>query len=453
MTFRNPSEANLRTKRSLLFRLEASLIGLLTFSAGAVPRLIPVLLGSLGLVAALNLSNTDWRRLHVLLKSPLAISLGIFSGYLFINATWAPDPVASLLKAATVLGLVIAAFSTAASYSLRAPEDASVLAKCALAGLLMGAAFLLIEIVFDDPIMRFINNHIVKVMHAGHKNAKVVGGEVTQVAAFVLNRNATSMMLLLIPGALFTAGLSSKAVQNGVLAAVVLVIGLSILLSQSGTAIMAFFLSAVVLGLSTLSLRAARFLLVTGWVLVTMLAVPLAKLPYDLGWQHWTWLPPESVAARFYIWKSSADDTSRRIVTGIGIRGTRDLHLVIPLDPNDPSMGYALKGRAARHPHNVFLQTWLELGAIGAVLLLSIGLAGLWALRNWPVLFQASAYALFAACCAIGLSGFDMFQTWLLGAAALAWSLMLLARRLTYASAAAGLQSLKAMPGVSPPDS
>jgi hypothetical protein len=67
-------------------------------------------------------------------------------------------------------------------------------------------------------------------------------------------------------------------------------------------------------------------------------------------------------------------------------------------------------------------------------------------------LFQASAYALFAACCAIGLSGFDMFQTWLLGAAALAWSLMLLARRLTYASAAAGLQSLKAMPGVSPPD-
>jgi hypothetical protein len=451
MTFRNPSDAKLGTKRTLLFRLEASLIGLLTFSAGAVPRLIPVLLGSLGLVAALNLSNTDWRRLHVL-KSPLAISLGIFSSYLFINASWAPDPVASLLKAATVLGLFIAAFSAAAAYSLRAPEDASVLAKCALAGLLLGAAFLLIEIVFDDPIMRFINNNIVKVMHAGHKNAIVVGGEVTHVAAFVLNRNATSMMLLLIPGALFTAALSSKAVQNRVLAAVVLVIGLSILLSQSGTATMALFLSAVVLGISTLSLRVARFLLVTGWVLVTMLAVPLAKLPYDLGWQHWTWLPPESVAARFYIWKYSADDTSRRLLTGIGIRGTRDLHLVIPLDPNDPSVGYALKGREARHPHNVFLQTWLELGAIGGFLLLSIGLTGLWALRNWPVLFQASAYALFAACCAIGLSGFDMFQTWLLGAAALAWSLMLLARRLTYASAAAGLQSLKAMPGVSPPD-
>ena len=135
-----------------------------------------------------------------------------------------------------------------------------------------------------------------------------------------------------------------------------------------------------------LSLQTARFLLLTGWVLATMLAVPLAKLPYDVGWQHWTWLPPESVAARFYIWKYSADKTSAHMLTGIGIRGTRDLHLVIPVDPNDPNMGYALKGRAARHPHNVFLQTWLELGAIGAVLLLSIGLAGLWSLRNWPVL-------------------------------------------------------------------
>jgi O-antigen ligase len=452
MTSYNPSEAKLGAKRSLLFRLEASLIGLLTFSAGAMPRLIPALFGLLGLVAALNLSSTDWRHQYVLLKSPLAMSLAIFVGYLFINATWAPDPVASLLKAATVLGLVVATFLTAASYSLRAPEDVGILAKCALAGLLTGAAFLLIEIVFDDPIMRFINNHIVKVMRVGHKNATVVGGQVTQVAAFVLNRNATSMMLLLIPGALFTAALSSKAVQNGVLAAVVLVIGLAILLSQSGTSTVAFFLSAVVLGISALSLQTARFLLVTGWVLATMLAVPLAKLPYDMGWQHWTWLPPESVAARFYIWKYSADDASKRMLTGIGIRGMRALHLVIPVDPNDPNMGYALKGRAARHPHNVFLQTWLELGAIGAVLLLSIGLAGLWALRNWPVLFQASGYALFAACCAIGLSGFDMFQTWLIGATALAWSLMLLAKQFGYASAAAEPQSLKAVPGVLTPD-
>ena len=439
------SETKSSARGSLLLRFEGSLIGLLTFSAGAVPRLIPVLFGLLGLVAAFNLSATDWRRLYVF-RSPLAISLAIFVGYLLINATWAPDPGASLLKAMTVLGLLVAAFVIAASYSLRAPEDVSILAKWALAGLLMGAAFLLIEIVFDDPIVRFINNHIVKIMRAGPKNATVVDGEVTRVAEYVLNRNAASTVLLLIPGSLLSAALSNKAVQNVVLAAVVLLIGISTLLSQSGTSTVAFLLSAVVFGISVVALQTARFLLVTGWIIATMLAVPLAKLPYDMGWQHWTWLPPESVAARFYIWKYSAENASRRLLTGIGIRGTRDLHLVIPIDPNDSNLGYALKGRAARHPHNVFLQTWLELGAIGAVLLLAIGLSGLWSVRNWPVLFIASAYALFAACCAIALSGFDMFQTWLLGATSLAWSLMLLARRLSYSSAAVEPQSLKTVP-------
>jgi O-antigen ligase len=89
-----------------------------------------------------------------------------------------------------------------------------------------------------------------------------------------------------------------------------------------------------------------------------------------------------------------------------------------------------LRGREARHPHNIFLQTWLELGAIGAILLLGVGLTGLWAIRAWPPILETSGYTLFAVCCAIGVSGFDLWQTWLLAALALAWTAMLLAARL-----------------------
>ena len=85
------SETKSSARGSLLLPVRRPLIGLFTFSAGAVPRLIPVLFGLLGLVAAFNLSATDWRRLYVF-RSPLAISLAIFVGYLLINATWAPDP-------------------------------------------------------------------------------------------------------------------------------------------------------------------------------------------------------------------------------------------------------------------------------------------------------------------------------------------------------------------------
>jgi O-antigen ligase len=184
-----------------------------------------------------------------------------------------------------------------------------------------------------------------------------------------------------------------------------------------------------VLGLAALSLKATRMLLVAGWTIAVLLAVPLGALPYDLGWQHWTWLPPESVAARFYIWKYTADKVSERPLTGIGIRGTRSLHVDIPIDPKKGRQTpYAL--RPGRHAHNIFLQTWLELGAIGAVLLLGVGLAGLWEIRTWPATLQTSACALFAVCCAIGVTGFDLWQTWLLASLALAWASMLLAARL-----------------------
>ena len=70
------------------------------------------------------------------------------------------------------------------------------------------------------------------------------------------------------------------------------------------------------------------------------------------------------------------------------------------------------------------------LGAIGAILLLGVGLTGLWAIRAWPPILEASGYTLFAVCCAIGVSGFDLWQTWLLAALAIAWAAMLLAARL-----------------------
>jgi O-antigen ligase len=416
----------------LLFRLQAVLIGVLCFAAGAVPRLLPVLFGVLALVTAIHVFTVQPRLPLKLLKTAFGIALALFVAYLFINATWAPDRPAGLAKAAAVLGLAAGVFLLAASYSLRAGADARVLAKSALAGLMLGAVFLLIEISFHEPVMRFVNNHLVQLFDITPKKMKIDRGEVTEVSAFVLNRNITSLVLLLIPGLLLTAALPTTLARRAALAALIAVTAISALLSESGTSVMAFFVGALVLALAALSLKATRMLIAGAWTIVTLLAVSLGALPYDFGWERWTWLPPESVAARFYIWKYVADHVHERPLTGIGIRGTRALHLKIPTDASDPSRAaYALQGREARHPHNVFLQTWLELGAIGAVLLLGVGLAGLWAIRNWPPLLQGSGYALFAVCCAVGVSGFDLWQTWLLAALAFAWAAMLLASRLS----------------------
>jgi hypothetical protein len=300
-----------RLSARALFRLEAALLGVACFSASAVPRLLPILLGLLGLVAAIHVFTTDRSPLFKLLRRPFSIGLFVFLGYVFINTMWSPDRVAALLKAATVLGLAAATLLIAASYALRSDREARVLAKSALAGLLLGIAFLLIELSFGEPIARFLNNHVIQLFNVSPKKTKIVEGEVTKIAAFVLNRNVTSLVLLLIPGILFTAAVATTTARRVSLGVLVGATAVAVLLSESGTSVVAFFAGGLVLALSALSLKVTRTVLIVGWTIATLLAVPLGALPYELGWHHWTWLPPESVAARFYIWKYVADPCQR----------------------------------------------------------------------------------------------------------------------------------------------
>ncbi len=247
----------------LPIRLQATLLGLLCFSAVVVPRLLPALWGVLALLAAVHVFAIDPKRPLALLRTPIGVALGMFVAYLFVNATWAPDPSASFVKAATVLGLAAGAFLIAASFSLLAVDDARLLARSALLGLMPGVAFLLIEIAFDEPITRFISNHIAHVF-ALRKKAHVEGGEVTKIAAFILNRNATSFVLLLIPFLLFMGALATARRSLVGFVALLVAAAICVLLSQSGTSIMAFFVGALVLGLAAVSLKVTRALLVVG---------------------------------------------------------------------------------------------------------------------------------------------------------------------------------------------
>jgi len=148
-----------------------------------VPRLVPVLFGLLALIAAFHVFTVEPELPLKLFKTHFGFALALFIACPFINAVWAPERAAALVKAVTVLGLAVGAFLIAASYSLRSSDQARVLAKSALAGLLLGAAYLLFEIVFHESVMRFINNHIVQVFQLTPKKMKIENGEVTEISA------------------------------------------------------------------------------------------------------------------------------------------------------------------------------------------------------------------------------------------------------------------------------
>ncbi|MEZ5827691.1 MAG: O-antigen ligase family protein, partial [Hyphomicrobiales bacterium] len=316
----------------LMVQLQAALLGLLCFSGPAAPRVLPVLIGALGITAAIHVFRTEPRRVVDLVRTPIGIVLGLFIAYLFVNASWAPSPGDAYTKAAGTLGLAAAAFLIAASFSLRDEGIAKTLAKAALVGFLVGLGFLAIELAFDEPIKRFITNHIVQLFDVSTKKAKIVNGEVTGIAAFVLNRNAVSLVLLLIPGMLFARAIETGSTRNLTVAVLVLAGASCILASKSGTSVVALFLGAAVFAASALSLKVVRVLLMAAWTVVILFAVPLSALPYDLGWNRWTFLPPQSVAARFYIWKHMAGAVSAHPIGGIGIRGARELNVRLPAD-------------------------------------------------------------------------------------------------------------------------
>jgi exopolysaccharide production protein ExoQ len=428
-----------------MLRLQAGLLGLLCFSVAMVPRLVPALLVVLALPAAIHVLVTDPKRLLIFLRTPVAIALAVFIAYLFINTSWAADRGAGFAKAATVLLLSTAAFFVSASFSLCSADEARVLAKSALAGLLFGAAILLVEIVFDAPLLRFLSNHVVPLITLTPKKVVVTNGKITSVARFVLNINVASLIMLFVPSLMFTAALASTKTKMVALGSLIAVTAACVFLSESGTSAVAFIVGGVVLVLGLLSLRGTRFLLAGAWVIATLFAVPLCALPYTLGWQHATWLSPDtslgsSIGGRFYIWRFTADKVYERPITGIGIRSTRILQA-----QSWPSIGERYESgyqyrfgslqnplvlQLGRHAHNIFLQIWLELGAIGAVLLLGLGLTALWQTERFPPLLEAAAYGLFATYSLIGLSGFDIWQTWFLSSLAFAWAALLLASRL-----------------------
>jgi exopolysaccharide production protein ExoQ len=414
-----------------LFRIQAGLIGFLCFSAAAFPRLLPAVLGLLALAAVIHILKVDPKRPLALLLTPVGIALGAFIVYLFINAAFAVNASAAFSKAGAVLGLVACAFLIASSFTLHGARETRGLAKWALIGLLLGVAFLLIEIVWDEPVKLFVTNNIVQMFDFNPKKTRVVDGELTKLKAFILNRNVTSLVLLLIPGLLFTRALAKRTIQHAALAALLSAAAACVLMSESGTSVAAFFAGALVLALSVLSLKAARVALMTAWTVAMLFAVPLAALPYDLGWNRWTWVPASSVGARLYIWKHMADEVWNKPVTGLGIRGARTLKLQLPADLKTLRAPVTVAdGRRVPHPHNVFLQIWLELGAIGALLALGLGLVALWQIGTLPALVQAGAYGLFAVSAVVGASGFDLWQTWLFGSYVFAWAAILLAERL-----------------------
>jgi exopolysaccharide production protein ExoQ len=256
-----------------------------------------------------------------------------------------------------------------------------------IGGMIVGLVLLAIETIFDFPLYR-----------------AVMGGASPKLNDLVESkRSVDALPLLAWPACLALARLGRPWL--GALLALIFTVACAKLTASSAT--MGMALSLVVFAGGFLSVSWTRRLLAIGTVLAFILIVPIAIVGYSHGGTTAHWLK-HSAQHRVEIWHFAAEKTLERPILGYGFNASRYV-------PNGDAVSAFLppgKPLIPLHPHNAFLQVWLELGAVGAIIVASALLAALGTVARWPVAVARFTLPGYAAGIVVAGLAFGIWQSW-----------------------------------------
>lgn len=348
----------------------------------------------------------------------MVLPLALF-GYLLVNASWAIDPAEAYSKVATVL--IVAVCTFVVSTALRSLDDEALsYAQAALAiGLAGGLAAIAIGWLSDRAGARLLYTLFPDLQPDNRKWLIVEDGTVLSAGKWELNRNI-GMLALFVWAAILSTARAFKAMHGawyaaGFLAVAAIIVGIS----HHQASQIALAASAIVFALSVVSARIVRIGLACLWCLSFLAVVPVANLSYrSLALHDVEWLP-RSARARVIIWGETASRIEIQPWLGVGIRSTR--HLDMPIKKAELPEGQVYGKRTGRHAHNLYLQAWFELGAVGVLLLMASVLLLFLKSAGLDTKTQPYANAAFTMFATISAFGWGIWQSWLLAAWGLAF--------------------------------
>jgi O-antigen ligase len=202
--------------------------------------------------------------------------------------------------------------------------------------------------------------------------------------------------------------------------------------SAHETTKLALLLSFLGFALAQLSAKWAWRLLYAVWIVILVGAVPLALLAHRGGLDKAGWIQ-DSGRARIILWGVTAERTLENPILGIGVDSTREIDAELAKTAvKEKGAPFAL--RTGRHAHNVYLQTWFELGAVGAALMLVAGLVLFHRLYDVPERARPHVFAAIIAGVVMAGLSWGLWQPWL----AAAYSLLALSLAVAIRYAATG---------------
>ncbi len=339
----------------------------------------------------------------------LGVVLIIFGIYIAANAGWSADPAEAFGKVLFYWVVLLVGVTSVRGTARLDDRSLGRIGNGLIIGFIAGSAFLLFEVASEQWLKRTITS-LVPALRPAPKHIVVTDGTVTAVADYALNRNFAILVLVLWPVLLLVRDRLEGALSWLAGAALLGVSAAGVFMSAHETSMLALLFSSATFAGMALAPRVVRPLIIAGWVAATLLVVPIAMAAYAHGLHQATWIP-ETGRNRIILWNVTAEKVLEAPLLGTGVASTK------ALDEEEAPKAKTLPGhtypqKTGRHAHNVFLQTWYELGGIGAALLLVAGLFALRLARRLPASLESYAVATFVAATLIGASSWGMWQTW-----------------------------------------
>jgi hypothetical protein len=371
------------------------------------PRLSPVLL-VLATIAPVAWCLADARPLAWQRVSPLTVAFVLAGIYLCFNASWSLSPSSAhaalgmFFALVAVLHIVLNALDQDATDVLRA------MARGLVAGMLIAGTVMCLEVLSRQWIGRTVMS-LLPGLQPNPRDMLVRDGWVIHLETYLLNRSITVLALLFWPTLLALRRVSSPGQRPYLLAGLALVVA-AIFGSNHATSKIAFIGAAISFAALALWPSTARRGVAWGWTAIIMLVIPVATLMYQSQLYLATWLP-RSAQHRIVIWGYTTQLLGKTPIFGAGIDAARAHNDLDSYDaPFAPDSDFRVT--TGHHSHNVYLQTWYETGAVGALILLGIGLLVCNSLRQASREAQPYLTATFVTCALLGCSSFSLWQAW-----------------------------------------
>lgn len=380
-----------------------------TFLVIAAALISPVVLvGSL--IAPLLLCDRALLMEELRKVRPMPLILLVTALYLAVNASWSLDMKNAYISVATVFILALVAHVGVSALSLCPPAHLDTMRRGAVLGIAVGAAFLTFEYITRMSLQRGLQALLA---HANVSMLRVKAGPADAQILHLMNRNLVALVMLAWIACLLQFRLDASRRGRLFAALLLAVVAIAALLSPSATAKIGLLGGAALFVLQYFAPRIALPLLTAAWVALCAFVVPMAHYLYKLRLYEAPWLF-SSARHRIVIWGATSDWYWKTPWFGAGVGSARGID---PLDPAHRVTASGLETAALNwHSHNAFLQVWFEAGAVGALLMLGIGLIVLRAISRADVESRPLLVAAFTSSILMAATAFSIWAAWYLAA-------------------------------------